>query len=107
MKYIFLVSILFMSNFSYAITVTNKKVTSYRTFPEAQSVVSARNHVVFNVESGLSENCDAVYLPPTSTPSISMVLAAKMAGLPVKLVYTEEASPWHSRTCTVVEVSLD
>ena len=106
MKYTLFALALFFSNTSFAITVVSK-VTSYRTFPEAQSVVAARNHVVFDVEAGLSENCDAVYLPPTSVPSISMVLAAKMANVPIKLVYTETPSPWHARTCTVVEVSLN
>lgn len=81
-------------------------VTSYRTFPEAQSVATARNHVVFDLDKSLSSACDSVYLPPESTTSISLVLAAKMAKLPIKLTFTEEGSPWHARTCTAVEVSL-
>lgn len=105
MKYIFGLLLLSVTGIVQSAQISGH-ITSYRTFPEAQSVAAARNHVVFDIDKSLSPACDAVYLPPESTTSISLVLAAKMANLPIKLTYTEEGSPWHARTCAAVEVSL-
>lgn len=94
-----------ISNLSLAGQLTST-VKELRTFPEKQSVASARNHVVFNLDTPFSGGCDWVYLAPTDKTSISLLLAAKLAKAPVKVTYSNEPSPWHAPTCTVVEISM-
>ena len=106
MKKILLLLLLPLSFSANAVTVTGK-VAKYRTFPAAQPVVSARNHVVFSLDKPLSPECDILYLSPDDTTSISLLLAAKISNTEVTVTFNDTASPWHNRTCNTLELSVE
>ncbi len=106
MKYILLVLALLLSNISLALTASGT-VKDYRTFPAAQSVATARNHVVFDLSTSLESGCDLLYVTPEDTTSISLLLAAKMSKESVTVTYNTTPAPWgHAPTCTALEISV-
>ncbi len=106
MKYVVLILALAISNFASALTVTGK-VSAFRTFPKAQSVAAARNHVVFSLDTALSSGCTLLYVAPEDKTSIAVLLAAKFSNTDVTVTYNTESSPWHGPTCNALEVSVN
>ncbi len=104
-RFLALSFILVLSGNSMASEITSN-IKSLRTFPVAQPIVAARQHVIFNLDAAFESGCDWVYVAPGDTATISLLLAAKLASTPIKLSYNSTASPWHIGTCTAVEVSL-
>ena len=105
MKYFLFFVFLSISIPAVALKATGN-VKDYRTFPNAQAVAAARNHVVFDLDTPLDGGCDLLFLTPEDKASMSLVLAAKMAKTKLTVTYNTTPAPWsHAATCTALEVS--